>query len=258
MKLSRFLIGVFGLGVVFFGLGACETTPTVDPAPNLMRVGITPNAPPMAYKAGGEITGLEAELARTLAQELGKEVAFVPTAWENLIPGLQANQFDIVMSGMAITRDREMLVSFGDPYLEVGLTLLVRDKDMWTYEYPKVILITPVKVGVEAGTSSDVFIQRNGLKATRVPFDSPEAAVAALKSGSIDVFLSDAPIIWRLAAEHATEGVAAVPRMLTSKYLAWAYPQGGGQLRQEANAVLAKWKASGTLNAIVGRWIPMR
>jgi ABC-type amino acid transport substrate-binding protein len=240
------------------GLGSCETTPTVEPSADILRVGITPNAAPMAFKLDGRITGLEADFARALASELGKQVRFVETPWQSLIPGLQEGRFDIIMSGMAITQDRKVLVSFSEPYLIVGLTLLVRDKDMWTYEYPKVVLITPTKVGVEAGTSSDVFIQRNGVKATRVPLSSPERAVPALKSGSIDVFMHDAPVIWRLAAENSTAGVAAVRRQLTQEYLAWAFNQGDPTLQMQVNAVLDRWKQTGELNTIVDRWVPER
>jgi ABC-type amino acid transport substrate-binding protein len=246
------LVGVLLLGF----LASCETTPTVEPAVDTLRVGITPNAAPMAFKAGGTITGLEAEFARALAPELGKEVSFVETSWENLIPGLSENRFDIVMSGMSITQDRMALVSFSEPYLGVGQTLLVRGKDLWNYEYPKVIIITPVTVGVEAGTSSDVFVQRHCPKATRVPFSSPEAAVPALKSGRIDVFLHDAPVIWRLAAENSSAGLTAVPRQLTQEYLGWAVDMGNTTLLLQVNAVLDRWKQTGQLNAIVNRWIP--
>jgi ABC-type amino acid transport substrate-binding protein len=244
------------VAVFLWSCETMETVETVEPSADILRVGITPNAAPMAYKSGGQITGLEADFARALGPELGKQVRFVETSWENLIPGLQENRFDIVMSGMSITQDRMALVSFSDPYLGVGQTLLVRNKDMWTYEYPKVILITPVKVGVEAGTSSDVFIQRNGLKATRVPLSSPEAAVPALKSGSIDVFLHDAPVIWRLAAENSSEGLAAVPRQLTQEYLGWAVAMGDTTLLLQVNSVLDRWKESGQLDTIVNRWIP--
>ncbi len=223
----------------------------------MLRVGVTANAPPMISKAGGKFTGLEAEMARALAQDLGRELRFVEVGWEGLIPALQQGRIDIIMSGMTATRERSMLVTFSDPYLGVGQTLLVRPEDLWTFEYPKVILATERRIGVEKGTTSDVFVQRYCPKAKRVVLSSPKQAVGALKMKRIDVFLHDAPVIWQLAAENQSSGVMAVPRLLTQENLGWALRKGDSDLLMQVNGVLSNWKKSGRLRQMVRTWIPI-
>jgi len=99
---------------------ACETTrlkrtADVKADENILRVGVSPNAPPLIYKQGEKIVGLEAEFAKEFAQYLGKSVRFIEVEWVDLIPALLENQIDIIMSGMSITKMRQVRISFSEP-----------------------------------------------------------------------------------------------------------------------------------------------
>src|SRR5882757_559527 len=71
-----------------------------------LRVGITPNLPPLAFKQNGKIVGIEADFAQQLGKELGREVKFVVLDWSDQIPDLLDGKIDIIMSGMTITKTR--------------------------------------------------------------------------------------------------------------------------------------------------------
>ena len=60
----------------------------VEPDINILRVGITPNAPPLIFKRGKKIIGLEADFAKEFAKYLGKSLRFVELEWEDQIPAL--------------------------------------------------------------------------------------------------------------------------------------------------------------------------
>ena len=92
----------------------------VAPDPNALRVGISTNAPPLIFKQGSEIVGLEAELAKKFGDYLGKSVAFIELPWEEQIPALLANKTDIIMSGMSITKMRQVRIEFSRPYFRTG------------------------------------------------------------------------------------------------------------------------------------------
>ena len=101
---------------------------TVAPDPNVLRVGVSTNAPPLIFKQGSEIVGLEAELARKFGEYLGKSVAFIEMAWQEQIPALLANNTDIIMSGMSITKMRQVRIEFSRPYFRTGQMALTRNK----------------------------------------------------------------------------------------------------------------------------------
>lgn len=251
-----FLILVIAAGF----LAGCETLDSGSgpgaASPEVLRVGVTANAPPMIDRQGSQYYGLEADLARALAPELGRSVRFTHMKWEALIPALQSGSIDIIMSGMSVTQERSVLVAFAEPYLAVGQMLLVRNADSFTFEYPEIITALKRNIGVEKGTTADVFVQRFCRNATRVP-TSPDQAVSALNRGRIDVFIHDAPVIWKLAAQNAATGVVAIRRPLREEYLAWAVRRGDNVLLSSVNESLAKWKKDGRLDAMVRRWIPL-
>ena len=96
---------------------------------NLLRAGVAANAQPLVYRQGDKIVGLEADLARELAKDLGKSVQFVEYEWDGLIPALMANKIDIIMSGMSITGPRQFRIAFTIPYFKSGLMALIRRED---------------------------------------------------------------------------------------------------------------------------------
>ena len=102
----RWLV-VICVGVLFSG---CQTA-KVDPATTL-RVGVTANFPPFIDKSGSRFTGLEAEFAKRMATELGKDVHFADMKWDALLPALNDGKIDVIMSGMTVTEPR-MLLSAG-------------------------------------------------------------------------------------------------------------------------------------------------
>ncbi|MFC0529387.1 ABC transporter substrate-binding protein [Phytohabitans kaempferiae] len=112
------------------------TGPTVQPievqlpddikAAGVLRVGTSFNFPPLNFKNDkNEYDGIEPDLMDALGQKLGLRIERVETNFAGLLPGLQADRFDIVASGMNDTTERQAQVDFVD-YLESGTSVLVR------------------------------------------------------------------------------------------------------------------------------------
>jgi len=243
-------------------LPACRPThtalePAAVPAPPAeLRVGIAPNYPPLAFELHGKITGVEAEFARKLAPALGVKMRLVETPFEELIPALLAHRIDIIMSGMSITDERKQLVSFAHPYLRVGQLLLLRQADDQRFKDNAAIDRPTTRVAVVAGTTGEAYARSHFPRAHIDSFDGVDAAVAALRAQHVDIFVHDAPSIWRITAgvngpEHQLIGRY---EPLTKEYLAWAVRKNDG-LRARLDTTLRLWNQNGTLDAVLNRWI---
>jgi ABC-type amino acid transport substrate-binding protein len=69
--------------VVFLGCVTTQDTKTVmETKQNTLRVGITPTYPPLIFKLGDKIAGVEVDLARKLGEELNRPVEFVEFRWD--------------------------------------------------------------------------------------------------------------------------------------------------------------------------------
>ena len=73
----------------------------------------------------GNPAGISVEIAKDLAKYLGREVVIENIAWTGLIPSLQTNKADIIISSMTITDERSKVVDFSNPYIKSGLSLLI-------------------------------------------------------------------------------------------------------------------------------------
>lgn len=128
MKKSVFL---FMLVLVMGVLAACGTaenesstgsdTDSATEEAKVLRVGTSADYAPFEFvdtATSEEIIGFDIDLANMVAERLGYELQFTNSDFNSLIPGLQADKFDFVISGMTPTEERDKVVDFSIPYYE--------------------------------------------------------------------------------------------------------------------------------------------
>jgi ABC-type amino acid transport substrate-binding protein len=251
ITLVSLLVAAFLLGDAP-GLFAAEIAPAGRPA---LRVGVSPNSPPMIFKSGKNIAGVEADCALALGRALGREVQFVEVPWPDLIDALNEGRIDIIMSSMSMTRPRLFRVAFSDPYLRVGQMALVRADEKYLIG-PFAASLNKRTVGVKKGTTGDLLMQQEFPTVKRKFYTSGEDAAKALKKGKIDLFINDSTMIWYLGGIYESEGLVVSPQALTEEVLAWAVNRSDVELLASVNGFLKNARASGELDRVLHRWIP--
>lgn len=247
---------------LFFFINGCSTMQS--PAPGngandqaVLKIGITTNAPPLAYRENGKITGLEAEFARGLAAYLGREAKFVELKWEDQIPALLKGKTDIIMSAMTITEPRQYQVAFCAPYMVTGQIPLVRLKDYLRFSDGFPALLNPkVKVGTVKGTTGDYLVSRDKAKGVIIRYGNALQGVQGVLDQSIDAFVYDLPMNLYYGAKYTNQGLTPVTVPMTREFIAWAVRKDDGELLSQANGYLNGLKTSGRLRQMIVRWIP--
>jgi len=248
-------------GCLLLSLAACSLNEgNVRPSweGGVLRVGVTPNYPCLIDKAAGtgQICGFEAECAALLAERLHSRLQFVELKWEEQIPALERKKVDIIMSAMSITEMRKFQVAFSEPYLAISQMALTTKAVEAEYPSAQEILATHKAIGVEKGTTGDIFVQRYCLAAEPLFFSSPFAAVQALRDKRIDLFIHDGPVLGSYAAANGTDGLVLLQTPLTSEELAWAVRRDDPALLKAVNSALGTWKNDGTLEGLLKKWLP--
>jgi len=232
-------------------------TQNVAPDPSILRVGISPNSQPVIFKQGGQISGIEADYAQRLGVALGRKVVFVEVPWDKQIEFLENNKTDIIMSGMTITAARSIRINFTTAYMQSGMTGLFR-RDSYD---PSGLLASTIinqnkRIGYVQATTGEFFVMQRFPRSDKKSFPTADAAVKALKSGKINMFIYDAPMVWWLSALNESDLVAFAD-VLNIEPLAWGIRKSDMALLEQVNVLVAQWEKDGTSRKIRENWIPI-
>jgi len=257
-KIMKSCLTVFVLSIVF--LAGCSAFERARPIPakspvKPIRIGVTPQTPPYVFKEGNKLVGIEVDFAKKMANRIGRPMQFIEMTWDRLIPALLDKKIDIIMSGMSITKARQLNVSFTKPYLTNGLMTLMRTSDSQIYTSTEKVFNMSRTIGVIKGTTADVFVQRKCPKATVGTYIRTEDAVRALRRQGISLFIEDGPVIAWLFSQNDSEFSALFVPM-TEEYNAWAIRPGNEKLIKKLNIILTEWEKDGTTHQILKRWLP--
>lgn len=157
-----------------------------------LRIAVDTTYPPMEFEAtDGKVIGLDVDLARELAKILKVEAEFIVMPWDGILAGLQSNRYDIIMSAMNITPERQAQVNFV-PYMSMGQVFVVKntakpvkiDKDL-NGRVVAVQVDTTSFAAVEA-------IKKSGVKIKDIKtFPGATETFSALKANQADTIVTD-------------------------------------------------------------------
>lgn len=238
-------------------IGNCEMTgkkgetPIASPAkPGQLTVEVSLPAPiwwngdtPEAIK-----DGMEYCMAAEIAWRAGYDkLEVVSVGWDALIAG-QTNSFDLAMSEISITPDRQKVHDFSVPYFnsDIGvITLAASPVDLAT--------LKTAKIGVQQATTGAAFVT-DKLGNTNVQvYESNGDMFAALRAGQIDAAVTDTAIV--LAEELNTKGASkVVGQFQTGETYGAIYPKGNAN-NPVIDKILQSMLADGTVQKMGAKYL---
>jgi len=241
------------LGMV--AVAACAPQRATPPAAPALRVLVPRDTPPYAFRQDDRLVGLEVDFARELATALGRPLDLVEMDFGDIIPTLQGRRADLAMAGLTITPGRQVLISFSEPYLRSGLLSAMRRGDLARFKTASSVLRTSDPIGVVAATTADGFVREHAPNAAPTVYPTARAAMDELRQRRVSFVVHDAPVVvWFVAGDEANLG--ALLQLLDEEQLGWGLARDDETLRGAVNGTLARWRANGTLERIIGRWLP--
>ena len=157
----------------------------------LLRVGTTFDYKPFTSKDNDKKTGFDIELASLLAKDLGVEVVFIQTTWQTLVSDLTSEKYDIGMSGITHTKEREQVVAFTPSYLEIGKSPLVRKEDQDRFTSLEYINQKGVRIGVNPGGTNATFVREHCHNAEIIVIQDNLSIPQLIVEKKVDVMITD-------------------------------------------------------------------
>ncbi len=206
--------------------------------------------PPYEYHDGGEIVGIDAEIAKAIADELGMELEIEDIAFDSIIPEITSGKADMGLAGMTVTEDRKQSVDFTDTYAKASQKIIVKEDSAIASPDD----LTGVIVGVQQGTTGDIYVSDLEADGTTVErYNKGFEAVQALSQGKIDAVVIDGEPAKTFVAQ--TEGLKILEESFTDEEYAIAVKKGNTELLEKINGALKTLKDNGTLDEIVAKYI---
>lgn len=220
----------------------------------VLRVGVDPTFPPFAAAEGSDAWGLDIDLARALAAELGLEPRFTYFGYDGLYDALATRQVDALVSALVVMPDRTEDVAYTDSYYDAGQVLIVPEAS----SVAGMDDLDGGTVAVELGALGHVEAQ---LWQRRLPhlevrtYGSVDEALAAVAGGEASAALVDSVSGRLFLRDHPNTGLNRLPEPVTTEPYAIAVRIADRTLHRRLNAALRSLNDSGELDAIMARWL---
>ena len=141
---------------------------------------------------GGYANGYDVQIAKKVADGLGKELVIVKTEWDGLVPAVQSGVIDGIIAGMSPTAERKESIDFSDNYYVSDLVIVVRADSPYA-DATSLADFAGAKITGQLNTFHDTVIdQIEGVEHVTAMPDFPSMRVA-LESGIIDGYVSERP-----------------------------------------------------------------
>lgn len=224
-----------------------------------MRIGSAFPNPPFELERDEVDTGFDAELMRAVCGQVGlrwKLVKYDGADFNGIFAGLRTGDYDAVVSGTAITAEREKVALFSEPYLESPHGLVVNTAR--TPHLTSVDDLVDLVVGIQNGGSSDHVaraLEGEGKvgELRPYPYGALVRMVDDLDAGRIAGFVALVPTAAWLLKERPDLGVVA--QLPAPERLGVAFAPGSGVLRDAVNHALAECRRTGLLERLERRWL---
>ncbi|MGI8386384.1 transporter substrate-binding domain-containing protein [Robertmurraya sp. P23] len=204
-KLSLFIVLLVSSILLLAGCGTSNGSDSGSSEDKTFKVGLEAGYAPFNWTQNDDSNGgvkidgsaeyaggYDVEIAKKVAEGLGKELVIVKTEWDGLVPALTSGKIDAIIAGMSPTAERKETIDFTDNYYKSNLVMVMKKGSK--YEGATSIQdFKGAKITAQLNTFHyNVIDQIEGVN-KKTAMDNFPAMRVALESGIIDGYVSERP-----------------------------------------------------------------
>lgn len=203
--------------------------------------------PPFEYLEGEEIVGADVDLAKAIAEKLGRELEITNIDFDAALTGAATGKYDVAVAGITANDERRKNMNFSNDYYTASQAIIVTADS----EIAAAADLEGKKVSCQEGTTGEQYLLDNGYEIQS--YKTGAEAVSALTAGKVDAVVIDNAVA--VALSDKQEGKTVVlDEALTKEAYAIALKKGNDELTAEINKALDELKAEGVLKEIFAKY----
>ena len=196
----------------------------------------------------GDFEGIDIDVAAAIAEKLGLELQVDDMDFDAALLAAQNGKSDIVMAGVTVTEDRQLVMNFSDSYATGVQVVIVKEGSDVTLDN-----LGEKMIGTQRGTTGYIYTSDDYGDDHVTAYDNGASAVQALQNGQVDCVVIDAAPAE--AYVEANPGLTILDTEYVTENYAIGVNKDNAALLDAINGALAELTADGTLDAIVGKYI---
>lgn len=161
----------------------------------VLVIGTSADFPPYEFHATIEgkdtIVGMDIEIAKKIAEDIGVELQIKDMQFDSLIPALETNNVDMVLAGMSATKERKVSVDFSDPYYFATQNIVIRaeDEDLYSSKND----FSGKVIGAQLGSLQETLAKSEMADSKLNTLSQTTELLLSLKTGKLDAVVMEGP-----------------------------------------------------------------
>ena len=226
---------------------------TEEPEAKVLKMGTNAYFQPYEYYEADKIVGIDAEIAEAIAAKLGKELVINDMQFDSILTAVQTGSVDFGMAGMTVTEERLESVNFTSSYATGVQSIIVKEGSAITTVDDLYAEGAAYKVGVQLGTTGDIYSTDDFGAENVSQFANGNEAVMALLGDAVDcVIIDNQPA---KALVEANEGLVILDTSYADEEYAICVAKENTELLASLNAAIDELIADGTVDTIIAKYI---
>ena len=209
--------------------------------------------PPYEFYEGEIIVGIDAEIAKAIADKLGMVVVIEDMAFDSILTAVQNGSVDFGMAGMTVTAKREKEVNFTTSYAKGVQSIIVKEGSAITTVDDLYAEGATYTVGVQLGTTGDIYATDDFGEDRVTQYTTGNEAVAALLKGDVDCVIIDNQPAKAYTANN--KGTKILDTSYADEDYAICVSKENKDLLEKLNKAIDELIADGTIEKIVNKYI---
>lgn len=208
---------------------------------------------PYEFYEGETIVGIDAEIAKAIADKLGMELVIQDMVFDSILTAVQNGTVDFGMAGMTVTEDRLKEVNFTTSYAKGVQSIIVTEDSEITSVDDLYAEDASYKIGVQLGTTGDIYSTDDFGEANVSRYATGNEAVSALLKGDVDCVIIDNQPAKAYVANN--KGTKILKTSYADEDYAICVSKENKELLEKLNKAINELIADGTVEKIVNKYI---
>ena len=229
----------------------CLSSCTDQRGHNELTFATSAEYPPFEYRVSGKLIGFEIELAKLIAEQLGKKARFQDMQFSAVLPAVQSGIVDAGISTITITEERKENFSFSVPYYLESIAVIFH-KNVPIENRSD---LTGKKIACQIGTTMEIWLKKHTKDTEIITMDNNPQAIEMLKAGHVDKVLIDTVQAHTFTEKNPELAYEVIARADAGYGIAF---KKGSLLTEQVNKALRTLESNGEIAKLKKRYLEIK